>query len=80
MGYIYKNVSGESINIGGYQFSVDQELRSDIIIDATLNGVHFENAVRDGLLDLLDESAPPSVESEEGEPEEGEPKEEEPEE
>jgi hypothetical protein len=46
MKYVYKNEVGRPINIGGYEFAVDQELPSDIIID------RFREAVSNKFLSL----------------------------
>ena len=56
MSYIYENDTTEDINIGGYQFSVGQKLESNIRIEDTLNGFHFDEAVKNNLLSLTDDA------------------------
>jgi hypothetical protein len=45
--YVYKNVNGRPVNIGGYQFREGQELESDV----SING--FNEAVSNGFLELF---------------------------
>ena len=52
MRYVYKNQTGRSININGYQFGIGQELRSNIIIE------RFNEAVTKKFLSLKDSCKP----------------------